>query len=82
VERLENLETLIEGTLKDIYEGLSQEKQAGIRIALTCKDIPKIAEVSLDAYFTTMKKLHSHLPDGLACAEHIMKRDTILFQCS
>lgn len=51
LERLDNLKHTTDGDLKDIYETLSPKQQAGIRIALICKDIPTIAEVSRAQYF-------------------------------
>jgi|GEM_PF-3413040 len=82
VERLENLEIIIGDKLKDIHDELTPEQQAGIRIALTCKDIPTIVEISLPDYFMTIEKIHPTLPDGLACAKHLMEKGTILFHCS
>jgi uncharacterized protein YbcI len=63
MKRLENLESIIGEDLKDIYEALSAEQQAGIRIALTCKDIPTFAEITRANYFKTLQQIHQSIPE-------------------
>lgn len=82
IERLENLENIIEWDLKDLYDGLNVEEQAGIRIALTCRDIPTLAEVSQRDYFQNLKKLYPSLNGATETAEHLIKKHRILFDCS
>lgn len=51
IERLENLESNIKGITKDQYDALPREFQAAIRIALTTKDIPGLAEINRNDYY-------------------------------
>jgi len=80
--RLENLENIIRGDLKDIYDSLSMEQQAWIRIALVCKDIPTFAEITHADYFERLKKNHPWLPEWIEIAEHLVRKHRILFDCS
>lgn len=51
IERLENLEIVVGKVVKDQYSHLTLDQQAGIKIALVSKDIPKLAEMSSEDYF-------------------------------
>lgn len=80
--RLENLEHIIKKDLKDIHDTLTREQQAGIRIALTCKDIPTFAEITRTDYFWNLKKIHSSIPEWIKIAEHLVRKHRILFDCA
>ena len=48
-------------------------------MALTCIDIPKFAEATLDDYFRTLKKHHPSIPKGLEMAEFLVENHDILW---
>lgn len=81
IERLENLEHIIENDQKDIYSELDDQAQTGIRIALACRDVFDLAEVSRRDYFKNLEKLYPSLESAVKTAEALVKNDKMLFEC-
>jgi hypothetical protein len=83
MERLKNLEVIIQKTLKDQHDGLTNDHQTGIRIALICKDIPEFAEIiRKEDYFHHLKQLYPTLQKAIETAQQLVIQNRILFGCA
>lgn len=82
IDRHLDADIITDRYIRDIYGELTMDELAGIRIALTCKDIPTFAEIYRKDYFQNLGILHPSLVSAIGIAEHLVRKHRILFDCA